>query len=132
MPTEVYKKTSFGRRVRKITQAVANGLEHISSSLYSSLNLSAPVNTTPNSIAGAAGATTVGTVFTNTPGIYTGSAPITVTRQWLRNGAVISGQTGATLNTASGYTAGQQITCRETATNAVGSIQVTSNSITLT
>ncbi len=52
----------------------------------------------------------------------------TVTRQWRRNGAAISGQTGAsiTLNgTAMGLVNGDIITCLVTATNSVGTATAT-------
>lgn len=43
-----------------------------------------------------AGTNTVGQTLTGTNGTFTGSGTITITRLWSRNGAPISGATGAT------------------------------------
>lgn len=84
-----------------------------------------PVATTPPSIAGDA---TVGAVLTATAGVWTGNPIPTVTRQWLRSGAAISGATGS-LYVTTQADLGASITLRETAANSVGSKSATSNAI---
>jgi len=87
----------------------------------------APTVTTAPSIAGA---TAVGSVLTCTPGVYAGTPTPTVTRKWQAAGVDIPGQTGLTYTTVAGDS-GKAITCVETATNSAGSINGTSNAITV-
>jgi len=132
MPFEIYLKPGFGRRIRKITAAAAAGLKHLYTNLYTSVGMATtpkPTVTTAPVVAGAGGADAVGTTFTVTPGVYTGTPAIT--RQWQNNGADIPGETGTTYD-STGDSAGDVVTCVETATNAGGSITSTSNGITLT
>ncbi len=85
--------------------------------------ITAPTVVTAPSITGTA---TVGQTLTAVAGIYTGTPAIT--RQWLRNGTAISGATGATyLQIAADQ--GANISLRETATNAGGSVQSTSAAV---
>lgn len=53
----------------------------------------APVMATLPTVAGT---NTVGQTLTGTNGTFTGSGTIAITRRWTRNGADISGATGAT------------------------------------
>lgn len=87
-----------------------------------------PVNTAPPVISGGPA---VGATLTASAGTWTGDPTPTVTRQWYRNGGVISGATGSTLSTV-GYADGDVITLTETATNAVGTASAGSNAIGLT
>lgn len=135
---EVYE-TRWGRRIRKISQQAAASLKKLGSGLYTSIPAlgyvapppppAAPTVTTQPVLAGAGGATAVGTLLTVTPGVYTGSP--TVTRIWKKGATTIAGQTGLTLDTTS-LAQGDSITCVETATNAGGSVTGTSNAIALT
>ncbi|WP_108261373.1 hypothetical protein [Mangrovicoccus ximenensis] len=59
---------------------------------------------------------------------YAGNPAPTVARQWLRDGAPISGATGASYAVPESAV-GSSISCRETATNSQGSIQSVSNAI---
>lgn len=54
--------------------------------------------------------------------------PLTITQQWLRDGAAIPGATGTTYTLAAADV-GALITCRETATNAAGSTSADSNAL---
>lgn len=49
-----------------------------------------------------AGTNTVGQILTGTNGTFTGSGTIAITQQWTRNGADISGATGATYTLVAG------------------------------
>jgi hypothetical protein len=76
------------------------------------------------------GNTIYGSTLTLTgEGIWLGNPPPTLTFQWLRNGAVIGGATSITYVTLL-TDVGQQITCRVTGTNSVGSVDAISNAIT--
>ncbi|WWT39868.1 carbohydrate esterase [Microcystis phage Mwe-JY07] len=77
----------------------------------------APSNTVLPSISGDAN---VGSVLTSTPGDWAGTAPITLTYQWRRDGGVISGETGTTYTLVSGDV-GATITLAVTGTNTAGS-----------
>lgn len=72
----------------------------------------------------------IGTPLGYTAGTVDGLPTPTVTRQWLRNGVAISGATGTTYTPVSGD-AGQSLSIRETATNSNGSVNSTSNSLTV-
>jgi len=73
----------------------------------------------------------VGSTLTTTNGTWTGFPAPTFTYQWLRNGVVIGGATSITYVTQVADV-GQQITCRVTGTNSVGSVSAISNVITVT
>ena len=73
----------------------------------------------------------VGSTLTTTNGTWTGFPTPTFTYQWLRNGVVIGGATNTTYVTQL-TDVGQQITCRVTGTNSVGSVSAISNVITVT
>ena len=75
-----------------------------------------------------AGTPGIGNVYTATTGTYSGNPTPTVTGQWLRDGVAIVGETGLTY-TQTADDIGPAITYRETATNAVGSVQATSNAL---
>jgi hypothetical protein len=85
-----------------------------------------PVNTVAPVISGL---TTLGSVLTSTTGTWTGTAPITYTYQWKRNGSNIGSATNSTYTLVTADVS-QSITCQVTATNAVGSANATSNTIT--
>lgn len=135
---EIYS-TQWGRRLRKISQQAAASLKKLGPGLYTSIPAlgyvappptpAAPTVTTQPVLAGAGGATSVGTLLTVTPGVYTGSP--TITRVWKKGTDTIAGQTGLTLDTTS-LAQGDSITCVETATNAGGNVTGTSNAIVLT
>lgn len=76
------------------------------------------------------GTNTVGSILTTTNGTWSGSTPITYTYQWLRNGNNISGATSSTYTLVTDDTS-NSVSCRVTATNSVGSKNVTSNSLTI-
>jgi hypothetical protein len=131
-------KPGFGRRVQRITAAAAEAevaagtaKRIVRGALYTRIGVvpPKPVVTTAPVIAGAGGATIPGTLFTVTPGVYTGSP--TVTRQWKKGAADIAGATGLTLDTTA-LVASDSITCVETATNAGGSVTSASNAIVIT
>lgn len=83
----------------------------------------APSNTVLPAVTGTA---EVGQVLTSTTGTWSGSAPITYSRQWQRGTTNISGATGATY-TAVPADAGQALRCVVTATNVAGSASANSN-----
>jgi hypothetical protein len=82
----------------------------------------APANLTLPSISGTA---QVGSVLTRVNGTWSGTAPITYSHQWYANGVLIPGATGATYTPVDGDV-GKAITIKTTASNAVGSVTVTS------
>ena len=82
-----------------------------------------PTNTALPAITGTP---TVGQVLTASNGTWTGTPTPTYTRQWLRNGTVISGATGTTYTLVEADE-GATIRVRVTGTNTLGSAQATSN-----
>jgi hypothetical protein len=87
----------------------------------------APTNDVAPSISGTA---EVGATLTRTEGTYSGNPTPTLSGQWQRDGVDITGETGATYEVVSDDQ-GADITYRETATNAVGSVSVSSNAIAI-
>jgi hypothetical protein len=73
----------------------------------------------------------VGKTLTCSNGTWTGSAPITYTRQWLRNGAPIVGATKATY-VAKAADQNKFLTCKVTAHNAAGTATKTSAAVKVT
>ncbi|MCB9620440.1 MAG: hypothetical protein H6724_13465 [Sandaracinus sp.] len=74
------------------------------------------------------GTSTIGQTLTSTLGSWSGEQPITYARQWLRDGVEISGATNDSyLLAVADYDA--DITCRITATNALGSVSAVSNTL---
>lgn len=130
MPAELYYKPGFGRRIRKITAAAAASLIKINNALFTSIGV-APVPDAPTVLTAPviSGGPAVGATLTVTPGTYSESP--TITRQWFANSAPLADQNGLTLDTT-GMNPGDVIECQETATNAGGSVQSTSNQIVLT
>jgi hypothetical protein len=90
-------------------------------------NAIAPVNTIAPVVSGT---NTVGSLLTTTNGTWSGSLPITYTYQWLRNGLNISGATSSTYTLVTADTS-NVVSCRVTATNALGSANAVSNSLTI-
>jgi hypothetical protein len=86
---------------------------------------SEPVNTRLPAISGTAA---VGAVLTCVAGEWTGNPVPSVTRQWYRASTAIQGATGLAYSLVLAD-AGALITCRETATNTVGSRTASSNSL---
>lgn len=87
-----------------------------------------PVNTSAPVVTGTPG---VGNVLTvSDHGVWTNS-PTEFDYQWRRNGVNIAGETASTYNQVTAD-AGQQVTCRVTATNAGGSVGAISNAVTFT
>lgn len=84
-----------------------------------------PVNVVLPSITGTP---VEGETLTAVDGTWTGSAPITYTYQWLRNGSPISGETAGTYVVQVGD-AGDDISVEVTGTNAYGSDTATSASV---
>lgn len=74
------------------------------------------------------GSTQQGSTLTVTPGTWGGSPTPTLTYQWLRDGANITGETGLTYVT-DGDDVDTAVSVRETATNAGGTDSATSNEI---
>jgi hypothetical protein len=89
---------------------------------------SAPANTVEPAITGTA---TTGNVLTCNNGSWSGSPSPTFTKQWKRDGANISGETGNTY-TLVGGDEGHSIKCTVTATNTQGSASADSNTVTPT
>lgn len=90
------------------------------------------IGTVPNNTVAPviSGTNTFGSTLTTTNGIFTGTAPLTYTYQWLRGGLPISGETLST------YVIGASdslaaITCEVKATNSYGFDSEVSNTITV-
>jgi hypothetical protein len=73
----------------------------------------------------------VGRTLTCNKGTWTGSAPITYSYRWLRNGKVITGATAATY-VAKAADAGKFVSCRVTAKNSVGAGTTTTTAVKVT
>lgn len=74
------------------------------------------------------GATQVGETMSLVVGTYDGDEPLTITKQWLADGADISGATGNSYVVVSGD-AGKVISVKVTVSNAFGTIDAYSNSV---
>jgi hypothetical protein len=87
----------------------------------------APANTALPVITGTA---TVGSTLTASNGTWSGTTPITYTRQWKKGGVNIAGATNTTYVVQAGDS-GAAITVTVTATNAVGNASATSAARTI-
>ena len=134
MFAELFHKNGYGRRIR--TVASSAGLRRIGGRLWTALAgyghgpvvaASAPVNTTPPTIAGNAA---VGSVLTVTPGVWTGNPTPRLTYEWMVGNAPISGAYSPTYTVQAGA-AGNDIKIREIATNSAGVHSVFSNVIAI-
>lgn len=125
MPSEVYFKTGFGRRLRRITWAATADLKKVNEYLYTAIGVIFP----PTLIDGPviAGTTAEGDTLTCTPGTYTNS-PV-ITHQWQANAVDLPGATGLT-HVITAADSGKSLRVRETATNDGGDISYLSNGIT--
>lgn len=85
----------------------------------------APVNTVSPVVSGT---TQVGQTLSVTTGTWTGTAPITYTYQWRRDGTPISGATASTYALVTADLAAT-MTCAVTATNAAGNTTAVSNAV---
>lgn len=88
----------------------------------------APVNTVVPAISGN---TPVGSLLTSTTGTWTGYPTPTYTYQWKRDAVSIAGATNSTYTSQSADIS-TGVTCTVTGTNSDGSVEATSNSITVT
>jgi hypothetical protein len=90
------------------------------------------VGTIPNNTVAPviSGTNTFGSTLTTTDGTFTGTAPLTYTYQWRRNGSPISGQTASTYVIGSSDSLAA-ITCVVTATNSYGFDSEVSDTITV-
>lgn len=82
-----------------------------------------PVNTVAPAITGT---TTNGQTLTCSTGTWTGTATITYTRQWRRNGVDVAGRTASTYLLGAADV-GTVISCRVTASNAFADVSALSN-----
>jgi hypothetical protein len=87
-----------------------------------------PANTAAPTISGTP---KVGNTLSCSNGTWSGSAPITYTRQWLRAGAPIAGATGASY-VATAADAGKFLTCKVTAHNVAGTASKVSAAVKVT
>ena len=85
-----------------------------------------PINTVAPVLSGN---TTFGSLLSSTTGTWTGTAPITYSYQWKRNGNDIVGATSS-VYTIQLADSGAALTCQVTATNIDGSASAISNTIT--
>lgn len=106
---------------------VFGGANAVSNSL-SIPTYQAPINTVAPAITGTA---QEGQTLTCSQGTWTGTTPITYTFQWKRNNSNILGATNSTYTLVTADVA-QSIKCTVTATNAVGSTNADSNTVTPT
>ena len=95
---------------------------------YGSLIPESPANTVAPAISGD---DSVGSTLTCSAGTWTGSPAPTLAYQWRVDGVDESGETATTFDTT-GLAEGDVVTCRVTGTNASGSANVTTSSVTLT
>ena len=106
-----------------VTATNSIGTGSASASSNSITTDSAPVNTVAPVVSGTA---TVGQALSTTDGTWTGTATITFTYQWQRNGVNISSATNSTY-TLVAADASNPIRCVVTGTNAVGNSSANSN-----
>ena len=125
MITEIFRVSGLGRRLRNVLSPTA-GAKKINRYLYDALSAAASVAPTVTTAPVIAGTPAVASVLTCTPGVYAGTPAPTITRQWFRNTTAQGGQTGLTYTVQAGD-AGQNISCKEQATNAAGNVISTSN-----
>jgi len=110
-----------------IVITLSNGQTATSSTPFTVTAATAPVNTALPVIGGTA---VVGKTLTCSTGTWSGTAPITYTYQWLRNGVAISGATKSsyTLTTSDLL---KTISCKVTAKNSKGSAAATSKTVAI-
>jgi len=125
--TYVVRSADRGHAIKcRVTASNAGGQSTATSTAV--VIKSPPRNTSPPEITGTP---KVGKTLSCSRGTWTGSLPITYTRQWLRDGAPIAGATGASY-VAKPADAGKFIRCRVTAHNAAGQSSKTSAAVKVT
>jgi hypothetical protein len=112
----------------EVTATNPFGSANATSNTITAGTYTAPVNTVAPAITGTA---QEGQVVTCSTGTWTGTPTITYSYQWKRNGSNIGSATNSTYTLVTADVS-QSITCQVTATNAVGSANATSNTITPT
>lgn len=122
----VYTATAAGALTLTVT-AVPLPAVSISATVSAIPTQAPSIQTTPT----ITGSTTVGSILTRTAGTATGIPTPTRATAWLRNGGIIAGQTGNTLDT-SGFAADDVIITRDDWTNSQGTASGTSAPWTLT
>jgi hypothetical protein len=127
---EVYITTYYhGKQTQKASETISVTLGQTTSGINESLREAFP--TTPASTAAPAltGTPVVGQALSCSQGSWS-HEPTYVVYQWLRNGTVISGQTGSTY-TLQAADQGRSITCSVSAGNGAGAASATSNAVTV-
>jgi hypothetical protein len=122
--TYVVKSADIGKQLRCRVTASNGAGSTIATSAVTVIK-TPPKNTVAPKITGTP---KVGKTLTCSNGTWTGSAPITYTRQWLRNGAPIAGATGSAY-VAKAADKNKFLTCRVTAHNAAGTATKTSAAV---
>ena len=107
---------------------IGYGYSYFVSTILDTESGTAPVNTVAPVISGG---TSVGSTLTTTNGTWTGTPVISYTYQWYRGVSQIVGATNSTYLLVAADVS-NSIKCRVTATNAFGSANADSNSITAT
>ena len=108
-----------------VTATNVSGSTPATSNTITAQTYTAPANTVAPIISGT---TTLGSVLTSTTGFWTGNPSPTVSYQWKRGATNIG--TNSSTYTLVAADSGASITCVVTATNALGSANSTSNTIT--
>ena len=108
-----------------VTATNASGSTPATSNTITAQTYTAPANTVAPVISGS---TTLGSVLSSTTGFWTGNPSPTVSYQWKRGATNIG--TNSSTYTLVAADSGASITCVVTATNALGSANSTSNTIT--
>ena len=125
---EFYPEEPEGGTVHYITQT-DNAVGVTQGSTTSGIS-PALVRTTPNNTGApvASGTPAVGQTLSCSTGSWTGSATLTYAYKWLRDGSAIAGASGSTY-VVQAADQGHGLACEVTATNPVGHVAATSNTL---